>query len=425
MTEELIAEFLDEVKSNDFSVDFIDGSKVERSSKENYDKELERIKAEEDKEGKSSEIIFEYKYEDSYKNDYENRTEKNGLLYLKEDQKEKIYRAVKEILWNIGKGIFTGNGILNISLPVYIFDKRTLHEVFAYEHRYSPFYLKKAALSPRGIDRLKWITVHLVSMLRVSPIQSKPFNPLIGETYQTKIGDFNLYLEHTVNHPITANFYGFDDEGLYKISGYQITDACLTPKCVYGTRLGKYTITFQDGNTFSIRLPTAKVTGMTIGESTFNYVESMLVFDNDSDLCSFIELNPDEPGYIMSWFKSKATTPDTFRGQIVRGSDVEVDEKYSAHKLKSSPETKASIEGGWVHNLLIDGVEFWNIDDEAMLPMTKPEFLLPSDGSLREDLRLFIEDKEEEAQKAKEKLEKMQRHDRKLRKEYKEKCRRK
>jgi hypothetical protein len=43
------------------------------------------------------------------------------------------------------------------------------------------------------------------------------------------------------------------------------------------------------------------------------------------------------------------------------------------------------------------------------------EFKLPSDSTLRKDLKLFIEGKEEEAQVEKEKMEEMQRRDRKLR----------
>ena len=62
------------------------------------------------------------------------------------------------------------------------------------------------------MERLKWITVLLISICHVSCFQTKPFNPIIGETFQCKIGSLSLYTEQTVNHPCTANFYGVDDE---------------------------------------------------------------------------------------------------------------------------------------------------------------------------------------------------------------------
>ena len=57
---------------------------------------------------------------------------------------------------------------------------------------------------------------NFLSQLHIACIQSKPFSPIIGETYQAKIGDFNLYLEQTVSKPLTANVYGFDDKKQYK-----------------------------------------------------------------------------------------------------------------------------------------------------------------------------------------------------------------
>ena len=148
---------------------------------------------------------------------------------LKSEEKKNKYLITK-----MGKNILTGKSILNVSFPVFIFDKRTLHQVFCHEQRLAPYYITRAAYSPDVLERLKWMTVHLLSFLHLTTTQVKPFNPIIGETFQCRIGNLKLYLEHTVNHPITANFYGIDDDKTYEMFGYQITDASVTPNTCTG-----------------------------------------------------------------------------------------------------------------------------------------------------------------------------------------------
>ena len=107
----------------------------------------------------------------------------------------------------MGKNILHGKSVLNISFPVFIFDKRTLQSAFAYELKFAPYFLSKAYFSTDRLERLKWDTSYFVSSYHLSVTQIKPFNPIIGETYQCRLGDLDIYLEQTVNHPITANFY--------------------------------------------------------------------------------------------------------------------------------------------------------------------------------------------------------------------------
>ena len=91
----------------------------------------------------------------------------------------------------------------------------TMHEVFCYEHKGAPYYLSRAAHCTDKIERMKWMTVYVISQLYITTIQSKPFNPILGETFQCKNGDLNMYSEQTANHPITSNFYCFDDNRNY------------------------------------------------------------------------------------------------------------------------------------------------------------------------------------------------------------------
>ena len=330
----------------------------------------------------------------------------------------------------MGKNILTGKSILNVSFPVFIFDKRTLHQAFCHEHRLAPYYLTRAAYSPDVLERLKWVTVHLLSFLHLTTTQVKPFNPLIGETFQCRIGNLKLYLEHTVNHPITANFYGIDDDKLYEMFGYQITDASVTPNTCMATRLGLYYIRFiKDNTTFRIRIPDALVRGTTMGDRLFSYENKCLVIDTTNRLCSYIELNPQQQkssgGMLGGFFGSSKKSdnfPDYFEGHIVNSKYVQVDENASNHILLKGYHSICKISGEWTNSINFDDVSYWDVHNDKCLTMYHDEYyMLPSDGSLRTDLQCLMKGKEDASQKEKERLEARQREDRKLRADWEEK----
>ena len=377
---------------------------------------------------KSEEIklpyIFEFPYENEWWIDYVMQPEKPGLLYKNEEAKKKIYKTAKYLVAKMGKNILTGKSILNVSFPVFIFDKRTLHQAFCHEHRLAPYYLTRAAYSTDVLERLKWVTVHLISFLHLTTTQVKPFNPIIGETFQCRIGNLKLYLEHTVNHPITANFYGIDDDKTYEMYGYQITDASVTPNTCMATRLGNYFIKFLKDNTnFRIRIPDALVRGITMGERLFSYENKCLVMDITNRISSYIEVNPPEKkntsGMLSNFFKKRNNFPDFFQGHIVNSRYVQVDEQGSNHTLLKGYTSICKISGEWTNCLKFDEIEYWGIHDNNILTMFHDDnLMLPSDGSLRTDLIFFTKGEEEESQKEKERLEVRQREDRKLRAEW-------
>ena len=94
-------------------------------------------------------------YANEWKMNYTNSPEKKGLLYIDEEKKALGYRAVKYLVEKLGKNILHGKSVLNISFPVFLFDKRTLQMAFAYEQQLAPLYLTKAYFSKDKIERLK------------------------------------------------------------------------------------------------------------------------------------------------------------------------------------------------------------------------------------------------------------------------------
>lgn len=188
-------------------------------------------------------------------------------------------KAIKFLIKKAGSAVLQGQSIMNISLPVMIFDKRSLLQVFAYEMRGAPFFLQKAFYSKEPIQRLKWIMSFFLSQLSISTIQAKPFSPIIGETYQSKIGDLNIYIEQTVSKPPTYNFYCFDDNARYKYYGYVATTASTGANSVKAKKLGKVCLDFSDGTKYQLYYPQVSVKGTTMGTKTFNYKHSLAVAD--------------------------------------------------------------------------------------------------------------------------------------------------
>lgn len=411
--ENLINQFLSEFNNKPFSeklnynFSFSKETKTEEEIKKDYEnyKKLEPFK-------------FYNDYENEWKKNYTNTPEKSGLLYINEEDKQIGYRAVKYLISKFSQNILQGKSVLNISLPVFIFDKRTLHSAFAYEQRLAPIFLTKAALCKDKIERIKWVTTYLMSCLHFSVIQVKPFNPIIGETFQCRVGNIDIYVEQTVNHPITLNIYCKELNNNFIMYGYLITDASVYINTLYSTRFGKCFIKFKDGTVFQIRLPQITLKGISMGDRIFNYINKSLIQDLTNGLCAYIEMNPDEPGYISSFFTSKKTLPDYFRGKIVDLKDVNIDENGINHTLKNNSKGYGDIEGEWTSYICFDKVEYWNNENTKSFTVFSHEYTLPSDGRFRGDLINLINGDEEKSQNEKEKLEVRQRQDRKLRAEY-------
>jgi len=89
-----------------------------------------------------------------------------------------------QVLRKAAFNIFRGQSIMNISLPVSIFEPRSLLERICDWFGYAPKYLKEAALFHSPQERFKNVIAYGISSLHISVKPQKPFNPILGETYQ-------------------------------------------------------------------------------------------------------------------------------------------------------------------------------------------------------------------------------------------------
>lgn len=112
-----------------------------------------------------------------------------------------------DLLKRAGKTLMEGRGIVGISLPVRIFEKRSVVERICDLWSTGPVYLRRAALEQNPIERMKLVITFVVSGMHQVASMRKPFNPIIGETFEGVWPDGSkIFVEHISHHPPISCF---------------------------------------------------------------------------------------------------------------------------------------------------------------------------------------------------------------------------
>jgi hypothetical protein len=67
--------------------------------------------------------------------------------------------------------------------------------------------LEEGGLANNPLEKIKFTTAFALTKFHLSGAQLKPFNPILGETFQCKILDSNFYTEQISHHPPVMSFY--------------------------------------------------------------------------------------------------------------------------------------------------------------------------------------------------------------------------
>ena len=321
---------------------------------------------------------------------------------------------IAHIISKVNNTYIKGQNIINFSFPISVYDKRTLLQVFAYELREAPYILNKVSFLLDPIEKLKTMTSFLLSQLYLSVLRIKPFNPLLGETYQVKIANLNCYFEQTSINPPITNIYCFDSDNNYKIYGYISISTKIGINNIKVIKYGNIYIEFNKGNKYKIYYPSYYIGGITIGKKSFNITNSSLIVDLTNRLVSYINF----PGIKNE--NNDNNKPDFFLGKLISINEIKIDEKGAKHKiLEEDTIPLAEFGGEWTRILIFGEKTYWRRKEDNLAKMYEMEYILKSDSSLRKDLILYNENKIEEADKALKDCENMQHNDILLRNKYK------
>lgn len=373
------------------------------------------------KKGKSNikENIFQEKkiiYNDSYESwidrYYMLKDNEEGLILVNPRQKEIQKIMIQYLIQKINSTYIKGYNIINFLFPITTYDKRTLLQVLAYELREAPFILNKIIFISDPIEKLKFMTSFVISQIYLSPLRIKPFNPLLGETFQVKIGNLYCYFEQTNTNPPTTNLYCIDSDRVYKIFGYiSIYTKTGINNCKV-LKLGNIFIEYNTGQRYKIYFPSYYIGGITIGKRSFNVRDTSLVIDESNRLVSFIKFYDKKKKYNKNYIRA----PDEFDGKFISINEISIDNKGAKHSvIEELSIPLADFHGAWTRELIFGNKVYWKRNINNLCKLFKTECKLKSDSSLRDDLRLYNENKIKEAENMLNELDKQQNNDMKLR----------
>jgi hypothetical protein len=235
----------------------------------------------------------------------------------------------------------------------------------------------------------------------------KPFNPILGETFQATYDDGSeVYCEQTSHHPPISHF-------VVEGNGFKMYGSCVPTASVRGNSLkaqetGKYFVEFEDGTKISFELPYIYVNGMWWGERVMNYFGRPVFTDEKNNLSCKLIFDPDKKSF-FKMFATKKTPSDWIRGEVLVTND-------------KKPTPVGIIEGSWLSSLSFTDANtkqstvLWDIREGKNVNPKPVDDPLPSDCRFREDLIALRKDEMENASKWKVKLEQKQRKEAKWRK---------
>lgn len=146
-----------------------------------------------------------------------------------------------------------------VNLPLF----RSHLESLAKSYLYSPIFTERAAAIADPLERMKFSVILMISENALSIHMEKPFNPILGETFQGWIDGCPMYLEQISHHPPISAYY-FLGRG-YKKYG------CMEPKVSVGLNSGSgysifpHYVEFEDGMKIEYVCAKIVIGGLLIG----------------------------------------------------------------------------------------------------------------------------------------------------------------
>ncbi len=250
--------------------------------------------------------------------------------------------------------------------------------------------------------------------MHLAVAQLKPFNPILGETFQAKVNGSEFYVEQTSHHPPIFNFLYMGQN--YKVHGFNESDVSTGANSVKAKYKGKYKIELKNGITHLVYFPEFQLSGTLIGDRAIKYSGNMIIADEKNDLICHVSMEPDDRGFLKKMFYKKSTNPDYFNGLITNISSNTKPDKDQIYKIKDAKKNVlCTVEGEFTAYLDFDGVKYWQYSNSEYPQLKRMKYTLRSDSTFRDDIIRLKRGNEEKAQKAKIKLEDIQRNDKKLR----------
>mmetsp|Transcript_13156 Transcript_13156/g.24632 ORF Transcript_13156/g.24632 Transcript_13156/m.24632 type:complete len:612 (-) Transcript_13156:2918-4753(-) len=333
--------------------------------------------------------------------------------YLKCTDQEAIAKqkgVVSEVIKQIARSVTSGLGAVGVSLPIRIFEPRSTIERMFDKFSFAPVFIQRAAQTSDQFERFLNVIAFGVSGLYMATRQSKPFNPLLGETFQGSFPDgTQIFAEHVSHHPPIDSFFVMG--AAYWIYGFTELDGSIKLNSLVGSFKGPTTVKFRDGQSVIFHQPKFRLDGMLWGDRYVSWEGEFKFEDPGNNWVAILHIGDNVRGFNPMRL---TVNKDTILGKIYIPQ---------GNRLDRIQTELATLHGSWVKELVVtkSGVErkLWEMDRDMPVRHSPVADPLPSDWRYREDLVWLSRNKIDHAQKWKTTLETRQREDRELRKRYK------
>jgi hypothetical protein len=320
-----------------------------------------------------------------------------GMKLTDKEIAKKQNGVLMEVIKTMGTKLLEGKSAVSLSLPVRIFEPRSMLDRLVDLYLWAPNYLSKANDTTDMLERFKLTMTFAIAGWHHGIGCMKPFNPILGETLQAEFCDgASVYGEYVSHHPPINCIQVVGPK--YNINSYSILNGSFQTNSVIQVQQGPVRVQFQDGTTIEFSLPGLRLGGFLWGDRVCEVIGNILFEDKANNLSCEIRISPDEK---KGLFANKLPT-DQFRGTVVQnGSEI------------------CDVSGSWLEDLRFGGEVYWSLAQDSCQPVVRLPLsrVLPSDSRNRKDLKALAESDLEEAQEWKLKLEKSQRIDRSVRKD--------
>ena len=105
----------------------------------------------------------------------------------------------------------------------------------------------------------------------------KPFNPILGETFQCRVGGVPFYYEQISHHPPISAFYMKGEE--FTVYGNLVAVANVGLNCASGGNGGKMHVVMGNGRRFEIGFFPGEISGLVYGHRKYGIAAKAFVLE--------------------------------------------------------------------------------------------------------------------------------------------------
>ncbi|SPO21762.1 related to OSH3 - Member of oxysterol-binding protein family [Ustilago trichophora] len=309
---------------------------------------------------------------------------------------------------NVGKDLST------ISFPVSFNCPLSLLQAAAEDYEYAADLLERAGKSQDWVERICLVSAFAISGYASTRLRAsrKPFNPLLGETYECVREDkhWKFLAEKVVHQPPVVAFYA-EGKG-WKAQGWSAVKNKFWGKSLELIPEGSIRLEFGDGDIFSIAKPSSFMRNLLAGNKYLEHVGELTVTNETTGQRAVIEFKEG-----TMW--GGASSRNNVEGRVYDANDSQITNlKGKWSEAISRQKDKENYQLLWEANEMPPyAEEYYGFTYFAMslneLSEDCKDVLPPTDSRLRPDQRAFEEGDVDSAENLKHKLEEAQRARRK------------